>query len=115
MRWSAATLGLLLSACASNSGVVPIGRDTFMVSRQAATGFSGMGDLKAQAFREANAYCEAQGKSVQVVGTTESAPPYIFGNFPRSEVQFMCLTQGDPQLGRPRLEKAPDAVIQIRK
>ncbi len=30
---------LLLAGCASNSGVVPMGNDTYMVSRQAATGF----------------------------------------------------------------------------
>ena len=32
---------LILSGCASNSGVVLIGPDTFMVSRQAATGGPG--------------------------------------------------------------------------
>ena len=47
---------LFISGCASNSGVVPIGPDTFMVSRQAATGFSGLGTLKADAFQEANQY-----------------------------------------------------------
>lgn len=40
-------LVILVTGCASNSGVVPIGPDTFMVSRQAATGFSGSGTLKA--------------------------------------------------------------------
>lgn len=44
---------LVLSGCASNSGVVGTGPDTFMVSRQAATGFSGLGTLKADAIREA--------------------------------------------------------------
>src|SRR5205807_8672583 len=52
------TLGsALLGACASNSGVVPIGPDTFMISRQAATGFTGSGNLKADALREAKQYC----------------------------------------------------------
>ena len=32
---------LLLMGCASNSGVAPMGPDTYMVTRQAATGFSG--------------------------------------------------------------------------
>lgn len=39
---------VLVTGCASNSGVVPIGPDTFMVSRQAATGFSGSGTLKSR-------------------------------------------------------------------
>jgi hypothetical protein len=80
-----------LAACASNPGVVPAGPDTFMVSRQAATGFSGLGSLKADALREAERYC-ADGKRVmQMVNETESKPPYILGNYPRVEVEFKCM------------------------
>jgi hypothetical protein len=83
-----------LAACASSSGVVPIGKDTYMLSRQAASGFSGTGNLKADALREANQYCASLNKSVQVVSTHEAQPPYILGNFPKAEVQFMCVTTG---------------------
>lgn len=93
--------------CAVNTGVVPIGKDTFMISRQAATGFSGLGGLKAEAFREANIYCETQGKSLMVVNTNESSPPYILGNFPRAEVQFMCLDANDAELQRPKMKPMP--------
>ena len=70
-------LVILVTGCASNSGVVPIGPDTFMVSRQAATGFSGSGTLKAEAFQEANQYCLSQKKKLQVVHTAEAQPPYV--------------------------------------
>ncbi len=106
---------ILLAGCASNSGVVQIGQDTFMVSRQAATGFSGSGDLKAETFREANQYCASQNKSLQVVSTSEAKPPYIFGNFPKAELQFMCLDAKDAELTRPKLRKEADTVIEIRK
>ncbi|SAK93949.1 hypothetical protein AWB80_06895 [Caballeronia pedi] len=92
-----------LQGCASNSGVVPIGQDTFMVTRQAATGFSGSGTLKAEAFQEANQYCASQGRKLQVMSTQEAAPPFVFGNFPKAEVQFMCLAGNDPEFGRPKL------------
>jgi len=65
-----------------------------MVSRQAATGFSGSGNLKAEALRDANQYCLSQGKEMHVVSTTEATPPYIFDNFPKAEVQFKCLAPG---------------------
>jgi len=104
-----------LGGCAANSGVVPIGQDTYMVSRQAATGFSGTGTLKAEAFREANDFCVSQGKALQVVSTSESQPPYVLGNYPRAELQFMCLRSGDAELARPRLKPGPDTVIEIRK
>ena len=105
----------LILGCASNSGVVPIGEDTFMVSRQAATGFSGSGTLKADAIKEATQYCVERGKSLQVISTYEAEPPYILANFPKAEIQFMCLTEGDAELGRPQLKQQADSVIEIRK
>ena len=49
-------LCLLVVGCAANSGVVATGADSYMVSRQAATGFSGSGTLKADAIAQANQY-----------------------------------------------------------
>jgi hypothetical protein len=92
----------LLASCASNSGVVPIGPDTFFVSRQAATGFSGSGTLKAEALQEANQYCVSQKKALRVTNTVEAQPPFVMGNFPKAEVQFMCLDENDPELTRPK-------------
>ena len=103
---------ITFSGCAINSGVVPMGQDTYMVSRQAATGFSGMGSLKAKAFREASDYCISQNKKIQVVNTIESSPPYVLANFPRVEIQFMCLGEGDVELSRPKLKKEADVVIE---
>ena len=106
---------LLVAGCASNSGVAPIGPDTYMVSRQAATGFSGSGTLKAEAFQEANQYCLSQKKRLQVVRTAEAQPPYVLGNFPKAEVEFMCLDANDPELVRPKLRKEGDTIIELRK
>ena len=39
---------------------------------------------------------------------------YVMGNFPRAEVQFMCLEKTDAELTRPKMEKTPDAVIKIK-
>ena len=108
-------LGLIVFAgCASNSGVVPIGPDTFMISRQAATGFPGLGNLKADALKEANQYCIGQRKHMRVVNTSETSPPYVFGNYPRAEIEFMCLDEKDLELTRPKMEKSPDTIIEVR-
>jgi hypothetical protein len=93
-------MAVFIGGCASNSGVVPIGKDTYMVSRQAATGFSGSGPLKAKAFQEASQYCESQGKELRAVSTSEIHPLYIFANFPRVKIKFMCLDANDPRLIR---------------
>ena len=89
---------LALAGCASNSGVVPAGQDTYLVSREAASGFAGLGTLKADALRQADAYCQGLHKAMKVISATESQPPYVFGNFPRAEVQFMCLSAGDARI-----------------
>lgn len=68
-----------------------MGQDSFMVSRQAATGFSGSGNLKAEAITEAGQYCISRNKAVQVVSATEAQPPFIFGNYPKAEIQFKCV------------------------
>lgn len=91
----------MLTACASNTGIVLIGQDTYMVSRQAATGFSGSGSLKAEAFQEANAYCMAQGKSLQVVNAVDAQPPFVLCNYPKAEVQFTCLKASGKGMSHP--------------
>jgi hypothetical protein len=43
----------IFAGCASDSGVVDQGGGTYFVSKQAATGFSGLGNLRADATTEA--------------------------------------------------------------
>jgi hypothetical protein len=81
----------MLAGCASHSGVVPMGPDTYFVSRQAATGFTGMGTLKAEAYAEAGAYCSGRGKAVKVIHEEDAKPPFILGNFPKTEIRFTCV------------------------
>lgn len=101
----------LVAGCAAHSGIAPIGPDTYMVSRQAATWFSGSGTLKAEALREANQHCVGQNKVLQVVNTIEAQPPFILGNFPKAEVQFMCLDANPNVRTMPR--KQVDPVLEI--
>jgi hypothetical protein len=107
MKKVIAVVAIMLSGCASYTGIVPIGKDTYMVAKQQATGFPGLGNMKAELMVDASKYCSSQGKSLQLVSTNESQPPYVLGNYPRSEINFMCLNEGDPELKRPKLENNP--------
>ncbi len=49
---------------------------------------------------EAQAHCTGQRREMYLVELVENKPPFVFGNFPRSEVRFMCLEPGDPRLAR---------------
>lgn len=89
---------LVLTACASHTGVVPLGKDTFMIAKQAATGFPGLGNMKAEIIGEGTNYCRSQNKKFQIVSFNETQPPYIFGNFPRSEISFTCVSVSDVAL-----------------
>ena len=109
-----AAMASIGAGCAANSGVVPIGPDTYMISRQAGSGFSGMGTLKAKAFKEAAAFCDERSQVMQVVRTDDAQPPYVLGNFPRTEIQFMCLDPSDPEVRRPKLQRDP-LVIERRE
>ena len=110
-----ALLAATIAGCASHTGVIPMGRDTFMIAKQQATGFPGLGNMKAEIIGEGSRHCASVNKEFQIVSTNETQPPYVLGNYPRSEITFMCLAHGDPELQRPRLQKTPDSVIEIRK
>ena len=88
-----ALVAVVLSACASNSGVVQMGNDTYFISKQAATGFTGLGSLRGDAMRDAYSQCSKTDKSVEVTNTDQSNPPYLLGNFPRVDITFRCVTR----------------------
>ena len=79
----------LLSGCASNSGVLPIGLNTYMITRQAEA-LRGLDNLAGASIGEANRYCDSQGRAMHLIRMTESKPPYILGNYPRVEIRFSC-------------------------
>lgn len=80
----------ILAGCASDSGVIDQGGGTYFVSKQAATGFHGLGNLRADATTEARQFCARSGRDLRVLKANESRPPYLLGNYPRVELEFAC-------------------------
>jgi hypothetical protein len=104
-------LCLSLAGCATSSGVLKLGPDTYTVSREGG-GFTKLTSLKADALREAGEFCASEGKSIRVNNMREERP--IMAGFPRAEVEFMCLEKGDKELTRPKKESEPNQTIEIR-
>jgi len=77
-----------LTACASTTGVIPMGKDTYMIARVDNGPAASLGAIKAATFKEAAEFCAGKGKSMQV--TKESDTPRSFGQFPQTSVQFTC-------------------------
>jgi hypothetical protein len=100
---------IFLAGCAS-SGVIPMGQDTFMITKQSSTGFHSAGSVKADIYSEGSAYCVSQGKEFQPVNDhgVDGVPGRSFAS---AEVQFRCLSKGDPELNRPTMK--PIANIRI--
>jgi hypothetical protein len=82
-------LATLLSGCASTTGVVSMGKDTYMIAREDNGPAAALGAIKASTFKEAGAFCSGQGKTMQV--TKESDTPRSFGQFPQTTLQFTCV------------------------
>jgi hypothetical protein len=93
-----------MAGCASNTGVVPIGGGSYLLAKQQATGFPGLGNLKAEAIAEGSAYCVSHSRDFELVSATETKPPYILGNYPRVEIQFRCKS---PEQAPARQQQSP--------
>ncbi|MFM9437407.1 hypothetical protein ACFDR9_004494 [Janthinobacterium sp. CG_23.3] len=80
-----------LVGCASTTGVVPTGKDTFMIATHGVMGHSSAGMQKAEAFRQASDYCKTLGKELQPINTGETQGG--FGKIAAAEVEFTCLAK----------------------
>ena len=84
-------LAAIIAGCAAHSGIAPAGDGKYVVTKQAATGFPGQGNLKADALREAAEHCKAQGAhDFTVVEMVEAQPPFLLGKYPRVDLTFRC-------------------------
>ncbi|MFJ7797191.1 hypothetical protein [Pseudomonas sp. NPDC096950] len=67
MRYLLVPTIFLLIAGGSGPGIMPMGRDTYMVAKDGSfTTFSGSA-VKAELYREANAFCEGKGRGKQLL------------------------------------------------
>lgn len=83
---------VLLAGCFSSSGPVKTGPDTYYITKKDAGGglVSGEGS-KAKLLKEANAFCEQQGKQIQVVDA-EAHRGIPFARIASAEVNFKCVS-----------------------
>ena len=102
----------VFAGCASTSAITPYGRDSYIVSAQDTSGFSSSAQLQINAAEKANAFCESIGKVMHVRNTSNRDDLYT-GN--SSSLIFSCVSESDPEYGRPDLRPVPDTVIEDRR
>lgn len=101
----------MLLACASNTGVVPMGRDTYMIANTSQTAFASGGEMVAVLYRQADEHCRAMGKELQPIN--ERSRNGAMGQKATGELQFRCLAKSDPELRRPTMETVPDMKVEV--
>ena len=107
----AAAAAVLATACASSSGVLPLGPDTYSISAHAAPARGGAPSARKSALSEASAHCSSLSKEVLVTNITTTGEPICCG----VDVIFQCKKSGDPELAAPQYRKSPDVVIEDRR
>ena len=90
---------LLCSAAKASvaPSVVPLGDNTFSITRQAGTAFTRDTDkLKSQVQEDAAKYCADQGKQLRVVALTAEKPLISLG-YISARIVFKAVTPGEPE------------------
>jgi len=103
---------LALAGCATSSGIMAVGPDTYLITT-AADAFRGGGSGARQvALSEAQQHCTKLNKELLV--TNMETSPFVGGG-KSFDVTFRCLVKSDPELSRPTYKKTPDVVIEDRR
>lgn len=80
---------MAIYGCASDSGILNVGKDKYIITKQAATGFNAS-DMRPELISRASQYCKNISKEFELIGVDQNSGPYIFGNYPKSQIEFWC-------------------------
>lgn len=103
-------LALLLVSCAS-TGVIPIGGDTYTISKQTATGYESAVSIRGAVLKEANEFCRKNGREMVVVSINnkDGIPGRSYATV---DLVFRAVRSGGAAYGSYN-EKA-DRIIEVR-
>lgn len=100
MKQISLTFLVLLTACASSTGVVSTGPNTYMVVGTAGSFGSNSADkVAADLYREASAYCAEQKKEMMRV--TVGGRDGNFGRLASSKLEFKCVEKANATIDQP--------------
>ncbi len=110
-------LSALIAGCATSTGILPAGPDTYTISEHYAPVRGGAESAERAALIESNQFCEQRGRKFLPINMGQAPGVPIETNLygPTGyAVVFRCLLPDDPELQRPRFEQAPNLVIEQR-
>ena len=83
-----AVLAILQGCSPSNPGVARLGNNQYILTRQAASGFHGLGAVKIDALREAENHCMVLGQTLLVTDTLDSPPRIYWATFKEQKLHL---------------------------
>ena len=103
-----------LVGCASSTGILPAGPDTYTISEKYAPIRGGGDAAEREALTKANEFCTQQGR-VFVPSNMAQAGAVLSPYGPTGyTVTFRCLLPNDPAVATYRLQQAPNVIIEQR-
>jgi hypothetical protein len=110
---AAVALTVGLSGCGvSTSEVVPVGRDSFMLTSTARGGLYA-GQERIEGAKAANQYCGTLSKHMIIRRSDGNGIPGI--GPVTSNLVFSCVASDDPEYQRPNLRHDPNVVVEDRR
>lgn len=82
---------MLLTGCATNSGIIADGKDAYIVIVSGGNRFTSSGDLKIEAYKDANAYCRKQDKQLETI-FERAVQGGVLANASEVELKFKCIS-----------------------
>ena len=102
------------AGCASSTGILPAGPDTYTVSEKFAPVRGGGEEAQRVALTEANEFCAKQGRQFVPAMMGQSgalANPYGPTGY---TVTFKCLLPNDPAVAKYQIQQAPNVIVEQR-
>ena len=85
-------LVFVLTGCATNSGVIPDGKDAYLVLVSGGHGFASAGVLKIDAYKEASAYCKKLDKQLETI-SDKTIQAGVLASSSEAELRFKCIAK----------------------
>ncbi len=105
---------LAVAGCATSTGILPAGPDTYTISEKFAPIRGGGDEAERSALTKANEFCAQQGR-VFVPNNMGQAGALLNPYGPTGyTVTFRCLLPSDPAVATYRLQQAPNVIIEQR-
>ena len=99
-----------MSGCGAGK-IVPIGKDTYMVTGFNSAPFSSGVSVLTDLYEDAGSFCLS--KKLELLPVNTQYNDYAVGRPSRATLTFRCLLENDLENARPNLRPEPDITIEV--